>query len=46
MNELLLSNDRYSSLDELLALADEIGGKIERGELPPQDEFGRYIFDV
>ena len=30
--------------EDLMKLAEMIGGKVERGELPPQDEFGRYIF--
>jgi len=29
--------------DYLMALADEIGNKIDRGELPPMDENGFYI---
>lgn len=33
----------YETLEEILELADEIGGKIERGDLPPQDENGFYI---
>jgi len=28
------------------ALATEIGFRIEAGDLPPQDEFGRYIMDA
>lgn len=29
--------------DWMMELAKEIGGKIERGELPPKDENGFYI---
>lgn len=27
----------------MMTLAEEIGGKVERGELPPKDENGFYI---
>lgn len=33
----------YDTLEELLELADAIGGAVEKGNLPPQDENGFYI---
>ena len=34
-----------TDLKWLDALADEIGSRIEAGNLPPQDSFGRYQLD-
>lgn len=34
-----------NDLDWLMALADEIGGRIEAGRLPTQDSSGRYVLD-
>lgn len=31
------------TLDELLALATAIGESVERGDLPPQNEYGQYV---
>jgi hypothetical protein len=30
--------------DDLFALAEAIGGRIESGRLPRQNEFGQYVF--
>lgn len=37
--------ENTSDFDWLMSLADEIGGRIEAGCLPPQDAYGRYILD-
>jgi hypothetical protein len=31
------------TLEEMLALADDIGQRVARGDLPPKDENGFYI---
>lgn len=31
------------TIDDLMALADHIGAKVEAGQLPPKDENGFYI---
>lgn len=37
-----LSSDEWT-MQDLFDLADLIGGKIEAGELPPQNQYGQYI---
>lgn len=32
------------TLEELLALADRIGERIDAGRLPAQNEYGQYMF--
>ncbi|WP_168223330.1 hypothetical protein [Plantibacter sp. M259] len=32
-------------IDWILALADEIGRRMDAGQLPPQDENGMYVMD-
>lgn len=34
-----------TDIDWLMALADEIGSRIEAGNLPPHDSSGRYLLD-
>lgn len=36
-------NNSPDELAWLMSLVDEIGGRIERGQLPPQDSSGRYL---
>lgn len=43
LKEQLFEVLKQKERDYLMKLADDIGGKIERGELPPQNEFGQYI---
>lgn len=33
-----------TELDCLLSVASEIGGRLEAGQLPAQDAYGRYVF--
>jgi hypothetical protein len=42
-NEVVVAEEVNPYMDYLMALADEIGQKIERGQLPPKDENGFYI---
>lgn len=40
-----IAGERPADLDGLMRLAEEIGGRVERGDLPPIDGNGFYVLD-